>query len=284
VTPALSPPPAWSALLDDATALAPGSGGAGQQDGLAAVLAAYEARPAPERGIVGSLAVPEHHLPDLPEGTPAQVRVVAEGGAGAVAGIARLASRRSLTLAALDTTLRDPSDLPGNARRVAAAVDEARSAGDLSEECRVHVELPAGEPSYGWLAAADVAAEAELRLRLRLGPDPVPPSVVVAWIDAALDRETPFAAVGIDRAVRGAQGAAHGFLNLALATLALWDGAGADEAERLLAGTDADDLAHRAREQIDELPRARRWLTACVTTAPEEALADLSSLGLLAGG
>ena len=64
-----------------------------------------------------------------------------------------------------------------------------------------------GPATDGWLAAADEVAAAELRLKLRHGGverDLFPDSATVAaWIDAALDRETPFkCTAGLHHAVR----------------------------------------------------------------------------------
>ena len=50
-----------------------------------------------------------------------------------------------------------------------AAVHAARGEGVLDDEVPVYVELPAGEPTHQWLAAADEVAAAELRLKFRTG-------------------------------------------------------------------------------------------------------------------
>ena len=91
----------------------------------------------------------------------------------------------------------------------------------------VYVELPQTEPSAGWLAAADELAAAELRLKFRTGGVeaqlfPTAPTVA-AWIDAALDRETPFkCTAGLHNAVRHRDPETgfehHGFLNVLIAT------------------------------------------------------------------
>ena len=98
------------------------------------------------------------------------VSVVVTGGAGQIAGPATGAATRSnLTLAGMEIALRDLDDLAGNARRVVAAVDAARAEGDLDDDVPVYVELPPGEPTHQWLAAADEVAAAELRLKFRTG-------------------------------------------------------------------------------------------------------------------
>ena len=61
--------------------------------------------------------------------------------------------------------------------------------------------------SGSWFAAADAVAEAGLRLKFRTGgleAAAFPPAHALArWIDAALDRETPFkCTAGLHHAVR----------------------------------------------------------------------------------
>ncbi|MGN0064855.1 MAG: hypothetical protein ACI379_11485 [Nocardioides sp.] len=228
-------------------------------------------------GAVGSVCVSEDQLPDVPEGA-ARIRVAARGGAGVVPGVARLAARRDVDLVGLDVALRDEDDLASNARRVLAAVDAARAEGDLAEETPVHLVLPAGPASYGWLAAADVAAEAELGVGLRTG-GAQDVGEVASWIDAALDRGVPF--VGVDgpaHAVTGPAGA--GFANLLLATAALWDGAGAEAATQLLATTDATAVAGLLTERGDDLVRARRWLVSLACPDPSALAPALAGVGV----
>ena len=136
-------------------------------------------------------------------------------------------------MAGVEIALRDLDDLAGNARRVVAAVDAARAEGVLDDDVPVHVELPATEPSAAWLAAADEVAGAELRLKFRTGgtdADAFPTAATLAaWIDAALDRETPFkCTAGLHHAVRHRDRETgfehHGFLNVLLATRQRFDG------------------------------------------------------------
>ena len=75
-------------------------------------------------------------------GFAAPLSVVVTGGAGQVAGPAGLCRKLGLQLAGLEIALRDLDDLPGNARRVVAAVDAARDEGSLHEDVPVYVELP----------------------------------------------------------------------------------------------------------------------------------------------
>ena len=129
---------------------------------------------------VASAVVLDTDLPTVEHDGP--LAVVVTGGAGQLAGPAALAARRGLDVAAYEVSLRDPDDPAGNARRVVTA---AQAAGVED----VVVVLPDVEPGYGWLAAADEVAGAELRLGLAGGAS------FAAWVEAALDRETPFRVV-----------------------------------------------------------------------------------------
>ena len=225
-----------------------------------------------------SLLVSDTDLPSVPheaDGPP--VTVVLTGGAGQVAGPAAYCTRAGLALSALVVTLRDPGDLAGNARRVVAAVDAARAEGALADDATVQVVLPAEDPTYAWLAAADEVAGAELGLRLAAGGadrPPVAPATLAAWIDAALDRETPFAVAAAGTAY-GDSG--PGVLGLLRATLAAFDGATPGEVTELLGGPAPAGL------DLDELVRARRWCTSVESTAPGRVREDLRGLGLLDG-
>lgn len=261
-------PGVWSGLIDDAAIFPPGNSPLGD------AVTAYSTRGEEwYADLVGSFVVRDTDLGSVPEDVP--LAVVLSSGAGAVEGVARVADKRGLTLAALETAVRDLDDPAGNVRRVDAAV---RAAGlDLP----VYVELP-GPPEHGWLAAADEVAASAMRLKLRLGnvdPDLVPPATTVAaWIDAALDREIEFkGTAGLHRAVRHEPegGGAHGFLNVLVATRALLDGAGQDDAVAMLEQRDGAVLADH------ELGQVRRWFTSFGSCSVTEPLDDLISLGLL---
>jgi hypothetical protein len=276
-------PAAWSGLLDDAATFPPGDAP------LADAVAAYDARRSQwYADLVGSLVCTDTDVASVDR--PLPLSVVVTGGAGAIAGALGLAARHDHRVAGVEIALRDLDDLPGNARRVVAAVDAARSAGVLAEDTPVFVELPQGDPGAGWLAAADEVAAAELRLKLRTGgveahlfPDP---ASLAAGIDAALDRETPFkCTAGLHHAVRHRDDATgfthHGFLNVLLATRALFEGASRGDAAALLESTDADDLAARADEAT--VVGARRWFTSFGSCSVRGPLDDLIALGLLQG-
>lgn len=273
-------PPAWSGLLDDAAVFPPGDAP------LSDALRAFDER----RGswyadLVASFVVTDTALPEVPPEVP--VSVVVTGGAGAIEGVARLAQRRGMRLAGVETALRDLDDLPGNARRVVAAVDHARREGHLDEDVAVYVELPHVGSTSSWLAAADVVAAAELRLKLRTGgldADAFPRAHALArWIDAALDRETPFkCTAGLHHAVRHTSTEGfeqHGFVNVLLATGRAFDGASTDDVVATLEERDAAVLAAAATDP--DLAATRRWFRSFGSCSVTDPLDDLVALGLL---
>lgn len=280
--------PTWSGLIDDAAIFPPGD------VPLDDALAAYDAR----RGewyadLVASFVCRDTDLPDVGDAVgDAPLSIVVTGGAGAIAGPLGLAARRGRTVHGLEVALRDLDDLAGNARRVVAAVEAARAEGVLADDVPVHVELPHVASSASWLSAADEVAAAELRLKLRTGgPDEhlVPaPHALARWIDAALDRETPFkCTAGLHRAVRHTVTEGfdsptdhHGFLNVLLATRRAFDGAPVDEVVALLEERDAGRVLEAAAGE--DLAGARRWFTSLGSCSVDEPLADLTALGLVA--
>jgi hypothetical protein len=276
--------PTWSGLVDDAAIFPPGDAP------LPEAIAAYVARDAEHgAGLVGTFVLRDTDLPQVRDFS-APLSVVVTGGAGQVDGPAALSTRRGLSLAGLEIALRDLDDLAGNARRVTAAVDAARAAGSLPEETPVYVEMPIDASEHGWLAAADEVAAAELRLKFRTGGLDAAafPSVatLARWIDAALDRETPFkCTAGLHHAVRHTSPddglAHHGFLNVLLATRSAFEGDGAAAVEEQLAETDGTRLADQVRDLGDDLARARRWFGSFGSCSVEEPLADLRELGLV---
>ncbi len=273
-------PAAWSGLVDDAAVFPPGDAD------LPDAVSAYAAR----RGewyadLVGPLVVKDIQLADVPTDVP--VSVVLTGGAGSVAGVATLATKREHRLVALEAAVRDLDDLAGNVRRITAAVDAARAEGHL-DETAVHVELPQADPTPAWLAAADEVAAAEHHLKLRTGGVEAhlfPSAATVAsWIDAALDRETPFkCTAGLHHAVRHRDHDTgfehHGFLNVLLATRLAFDGGTPDEVARVLDDHYANDLVALARQS--DLAGARRWFTSFGSCSVSEPVDDLVGLGLL---
>ncbi len=272
--------PTWLHLVDDAAVFPPGDAP------LHAATAAYTARREEwYAGFVGSFVLRDTDLP-LVRGFGAPLSVVVTGGAGQVAGPLGLAARLGLDVAGLEIALRDLDDLPGSARRVVAAVDQARA--ESGRDVPVHVELPQMEPSAGWLAAADEVAAAELRLKFRTGGTEAHlfPSAaeVAAWIDAALDRETPFkCTAGLHGALRHRDEETgfehHGFLNVLVATWHAFEGASRDDVVALLDEQDRDRLTGLAADS--DLPGARRWFTSFGSCSVTEPLEELAATGLL---
>ena len=272
-------PAAWRGLVDDAAIFPPGDAP------LADAAAEHQARrTAPHADLVGTFVVRDTDLPAL-KATPLALSVVATGGAGNVAGLASLARKLHIAVEGVEIALRDPDDPVGAARRVAAAVDAARADGQLDDHVPVFVEIPGSCPEPAWLAAADEVAAQEFRLKFRTGgldAAAFPPAPALArWIDAALDRETPFkCTAGLHRAVRhtGEDGFEHhGFLNVLVATRRAFDGAPSDEVVATLEERDAGALV----EDAGELDRARRWFTSFGSCSVTEPLDDLIALGLL---
>jgi hypothetical protein len=283
VTTALEP--AWVGLVDDAAIFPPGDAP------LHEATAAYAARTAEDdAGLVGTFVLRDSDLP-LVRGFGGPLSVVVTGGAGQLAGPAGLCGRLGLDLAGLEIALRDLDDLPGNARRVSAAVDDARAAGTLGEDVPVYVELPHVAGTGGWLAAADEVAASGLRLKFRTGgldPDAFPaPHALARWIDAALDRETPFkCTAGLHHAVRHTTTEGfdrpvdqHGFVNVLAATRLLFDGAGVPAAVEVLEQRDGTALAAQAGGL--DLAGARRWFTSFGSCDVAQPLTDLRELGLV---
>jgi hypothetical protein len=277
-------PDAWRGLVDDAAIFPPGDAP------LDAAAADHQARRSqPHADLVGTFVVRDTDIPAL-KATPLALSVVVTGGAGQIAGPAALARKLHVALEGLEIALRDPDDLVGNARRVVAAVDAAIAEGQLDDHVPVYVELPHVGSTASWLAAADVVAEAELCLKFRTGGLEAPafPAVhaLARWIDAALDRETPFkCTAGLHHAVRHTGPAEeggfehHGFLNILVATRRAFDGAPLDEVAEILDRRDGPALAGEATDL--DLAGARRWFTSFGSCDVEQPLADLIDLGLV---
>ena len=276
--------PTWVGLVDDAAIFPPGDAP------LLEASAAHVARRSQWwADLVGTFVVRDTDVPLL-RGSPARLSVVVTGGAGQVAGPAALCHRLGLGLAGLEIALRDLDDLAGNARRVVAAVDAARAGGDLADDVPVHVELPSAEPGPDWLRAADAVAEAGLRLKFRTGgaeADHFPSAArLAAWIDAALDRETPFkCTAGLHRALRHRDPETgfehHGFLNVLTATQRAFDGLSRDEMVAVLVEQSEDAMIALAMDT--DLGGGRRWFTSFGSCSVEDPLETLVSTGLLEG-
>ena len=268
-------PAAWSGLVDDAAIFPPGD--VPLPD---AVDAHVERRDEWHADLVGSFVVTDTKVPEISE--PLRLAVVVSGGAGGVEPALRLAERAGHDVASVEVALRDLDDLAGNARRVATAAD---GCGVPPEQ--VYVEVPHVPDTGSWLRAADAVAEGGLRLKVRTGgleAHLFPAAHALArWIDAALDRETPFkCTAGLHHAIRhtGDDGFEHhGFLNVLVATVRAFDGASTGEVVELLEQRDPDAVVAVGADE--DLTRARRWFTSFGSCSVTEPLDDLLALGLL---
>ena len=178
-------PDPWRGLVDDAAIFPPGDAPLHEATRGVDARAVSGTPTWSARFVLRDTDVP------LVRGFGAPLSVVVTGGAGPGR---RPARRRgaawACAVAAVEIALRDPDDPVGNVRRVIDARRDAAADVDVP----VFVEIP-GPATPAWLAAADEVAACGHRLKLRLGHvdhDLVPDAgTVAAWIDAALDRETP---------------------------------------------------------------------------------------------
>jgi hypothetical protein len=301
----VSPVPPWLArLVDDAAIFPPGS--------VPLPRAVTEHRAYAGAGyadLVGPFVVGDLRLPDLLEvvstgsttqdeaTAPLPVSVVVSGGAGALEGAVRWATRsHALDLRALEITLRDDASgaIEHNARRIVTAVDQLVAAGELDDEVPVYVEPPrlyGAPPTPGWLGALDELAAADHRLKFRTGgadADAFPAAhELAACIDAAIEREVSFkCTAGLHNARRHRDPETgfehHGFLNVVLATRATLDSVGIDDVAALLETTEAAALRDALAETGDDaLARTRRWFTSFGSCSVLEPLEDLIDLDLL---
>ena len=275
-------PAIWSGFFDDAAVFPPGNA-----DLPEAVESFRSRRDEWYADLVASLVVTDERVPAVADDA-VPLSIVVTGGAGAVAGALRLVARAGNPVAGLEIALRDLDDLAGNARRVVAAVDAARNDGALDDATPIFVELPAGDVTYGWEAAADEVAAAELRLKFRTGGVEAhlfpTADQIASWIDAALDRELAYkCTAGLHNAVRHRDPDTgfehHGFLNVLAATAEADSGLDADDVAETLELTDEAELLGLASEL--DLAKARRWFTGIGSCSILEPLADLTDLGLL---
>lgn len=294
----VAPLPGWLVrLVDDAAIFPPGNVPLPE-----AVAEHREHAAAWYADLVGPFVVSDLRLPDLPGAVsddvePLPVSVVVSGGAGALEGAVRWATRSGdLELRAVEIALRDDATgaIEHNARRIVTALDQLVADGDLGEDVAVHVEPPrlyGGPPTPGWLGALDELAAAGLRLKFRTGgadADAFPAAhELAACIDAAIEREVAFkCTAGLHHALRHRDATTglehHGFLNVLLATRATLDSAGIDDVAALLETTDPDAVRTAvAAHGDDALARTRRWFTSFGSCSVLEPLQDLIALQLV---
>ncbi|GEP33774.1 hypothetical protein NSZ01_15420 [Nocardioides szechwanensis] len=271
----------WAGLVDDAAIFPPGDAP------LTDATAAYAARTAEEgAGLVGTFVLRDTDLPQV-RGFAAPLSVVVTGGAGQIEGPAGLCRKLGLDLAGVEIALRDPSDLVGNARRVALAVDSARSSGALDFEVPIYVELPDSGHFGHWSDPIQVLLENDFRLKMRTGglhADDFPDAQKLAdWLDLMQAYAIPFkCTAGLHRAVRNTAETGfehHGFLNILMATAMYFAGATVPEVRDTLERRDGEALANES--QSLDLVAARRWFTSFGSCSVAEPLADLRALGLV---
>ncbi len=247
-------------------------------------------------GVLGPLVCDDRRLPALTrlldagpasDDGPLALSLVVTGGAGALGPALTWAQRhKRLSLRAVEIALRDEDDLARNAERMATVLSL-----ELEADAVAHIEMPRlteSDPTHGWLAAADVVAEAGHRLKFRTGgdtpaahPDEAELAKVIA---AALDRELAFkCTAGLHHAIRRTDPATgfeqHGFVNVMVATRALLDGAGIDDVVRVLADRDGAALAWAVSGA--DPTSIRRWFTSIGSCSIDEPVTDLVELGLL---
>lgn len=279
-------------LVDDAAIFPPGNAR------LTDAVPAHARHVASEHGLlVGPFVCSDRTLPELtrlldanPPDEPLLLALVVVGGAGAIEPALTWADRDAhLDVRAIEVALRDEDDLAHNAARVATMLDLA-----LPDGIDAFVELPrlrGADPTAGWLAAADVIADAGHRLKFRTGgesPEAHPDEAELATvIDAALDRQTAFkCTAGLHHGVRHTATDTgfeqHGFGNVLLATAALLDGADRDAAAAVLADRDAAAIGASLRAwDTDAAARVRGWFRSFGSCGIDEPVTDLMGWGLL---
>ena len=277
-------PAAWRGLVDDAAIFPPGD--SPLDDAVAAFAARRDEWYA---DLVGSFVVKDVDVPNVDARLP--LSIVVTGGAGAIGGALKLAAKSPCSVAGLEIALRDLDDLAGNARRVVAAVDAARSEGLLEDESsgvrrapprRLDRELVGGCRRSGRRRAA---AEVPHRWAGGRGSSrtrtPSPAGSTRRWTGRRRSSARP----GLHNALRhtGDDGFEHhGFLNVLLATRLAFDGASTDDVVAVLEQRDAEPLLALWHDQGEQaMARTRRWFTSfgsCSVTEPRD---DLISLGLV---
>lgn len=276
-------PDAWTRLIDDAATFPPGNAS------LADALTAWHDRSREwYADFAGSFVVRDTDLGAALAGVP--LSVVCTTGAGSVDAVADLATRKELTLAGLEISLSDLDDLAGNTRRVDYAVRAAQDDGRLPLDVPVYVELPQGDPTYGWHAAADVVEESgQLRLKFRTGGIDAhlfpTPAQLGSWIEAADQRDLAWkCTAGLHNAIRHRDPETgfehHGFLNVLSAAVQARAAADTDAVVSALEATDLADLRDSLSPTDVERVRRERFISfgSCDVREP---LDDLVSLNLL---
>ena len=263
-------PALFERLVDDAAMFPPGSAPAAD-----AVRMHLEHRQAWYADLIGPLVVPDTQL-GRAHGA-GDVSVINTGGAG---GLLSLARREvpGVRVVAVESSLRDLDDLPGNAARVAAA------AGALSEEVSVFVEIPYAP---GWQRAVEQVEAAGLLGKIRTGsPDNsgTPAYAQLAeQLSVLVEADLPFKATAGLHHAQPTPGSderpvQHGFLNVLAAVEALVEGASAADAADVLRAFDPATMGGWSDDTAARVRRRFRSFGCCGVLDPVH---DLVALGLV---
>ena len=213
-------------------------------------------------------------VPAEQRGAGLEVLVVNSSGAGGLTALGRRATA-GLRVVGVASALRDLDDLPGGARRVAAAATEL---GDVP----VQVGLP---DAPGWVRAVEVVEAAGLEARIDAGADswrdPAAAERLAERLSVLVEADLPFSVV--PAAPEGDEHAGRAALTLAMLVEALVDGAEPGEAAELLLVTDAARIrAGLHRWDVATAGRVRRRLRS-LACGPQPAVAELVALRVLSG-
>ncbi len=258
----VSVPEAFARLVDDAAIFPPGDAP------LHDATAAYAARSGDARELVGTFVLQGHR----PAAGP-RLRRAALGRGDRRRRPARRPGR------ALRQARPGPGrrrDRPARPRRPGRQRAPASPPPPRELDVPLLVELPHVPSSGSWLAAADEVAASGLRLKFRTLDLPRA-RAARAWIDAALDRETPFkCTAGLHHAVRHTDADGESTASSTCSRPPPRCGTAARSTTRSRSSRSATPTPCPR-----DLAGARRWFTSFGSCSVTEPLDDLRQLGLL---
>lgn len=228
----------------------------------------------PHGWAVGLLVVTDDLLGRLEGGDGPEVAVSVRSGTGA-GGLLALARRRTgVRVGAVETTLRDLDDLPGNAARVVSA------ASALPEGVEVYVDVP-GAPGLVEAVEAIEAGGLLGRVDLRAAPTGPHGYSAAERLSVLVEADLPFKVAGARSEPLGPYGVGP----VLMAVEALVDGAEPDEVTALLAtGEESRVRAALARWDAATQSRVQRRLRGVDCPALPVTLDRLLAAGLLGPG
>jgi hypothetical protein len=186
------------------------------QPRLPAVLAQHRELRAGHGNLLATLVVPDHQLTtvsrQVPAGENVPVSVITSGGAGGLLALTRR-DIPGVDIVSAEPALRDLDDLAGSAARVVSA------AAELDPDVAIYVDLPYAP---GWAAAVELIEAAGLYAKIAAGE--ADPGQRVEQLSILIEADLPFKITKLS----------GGCLALLAAVNAIVDGAGTDEATRLL--------------------------------------------------